>query len=72
MVEDLGCRLSGRVLLVVPVEGQMSNVQSATCSLVKPENVYEIHGTTDPDIPYNGGYFASGIGYDTELSLVRR
>jgi polyhydroxybutyrate depolymerase len=68
MVEDLGCRLSGRISLIVPVEGQMSTVQSATCSLAKPENVYEIHGTTDPDIPYGGGYFSTSVGYDTVLS----
>jgi polyhydroxybutyrate depolymerase len=68
MVEDLGCRLSGRISLIVPVEGQMSTVQSSTCSLAKPENVYEIHGTTDPTIPYGGGYFSTSVGYDTLLS----
>jgi polyhydroxybutyrate depolymerase len=68
MVEDLGCHLSGRISLIVPVEGQMSTVQSATCSLAKPENVYEIHGTTDPEIPYAGGYFSSTVGHETVLS----
>jgi polyhydroxybutyrate depolymerase len=68
MVEDLGCHLSGRISLIVPVEGQMSTVQSSTCSLAKPENVYEIHGTTDPEIPYAGGYFSSTVGHETVLS----
>ena len=68
MVEDLGCHLSGRISLIVPVEGQMSTVQSSTCSLAKPENVYEIHGTADPTIPYSGGYFSTSVGYDTLLS----
>jgi polyhydroxybutyrate depolymerase len=68
MVEDLGCHLSGRISLIVPVEGQMSVDQSKTCSLAKPENVYEIHGSTDPEIPYGGGYFSSSIGHETVLS----
>jgi polyhydroxybutyrate depolymerase len=68
MVEDLGCHLAGRISLIIPVEGEMSTVQSASCPVAKPENVYEIHGTTDPGILYTGGYFASGIGYDTVLS----
>ena len=68
MVEDLGCRLSGRISLIVPVEGQITTVQSSTCSLARPESVYEIHGTADPTIPYNGGYFSTSVGYDTVLS----
>lgn len=71
MVEDLGCRLSGRIALIVPVEGQMSTVQSASCSVPKSENVYEIHGTADPNIPYAGGYFSTSIGYDTVLSAPK-
>ena len=68
MVEDLGCRLSSVISMIVPVEGQLSTVQSASCSLARPVSVYEIHGTTDPTIPYNGGYFATAIGEDTVLS----
>jgi polyhydroxybutyrate depolymerase len=68
MVEDLGCHLASKIELIIPVEGQLSTVQSASCAPAKPESVYEIHGTTDPDIPYSGGYFSSSIGYDTVLS----
>ncbi len=68
MVEDLGCHLASLISLIIPVEGQMSTVQSASCSPARPESVYEIHGTTDPSIPYDGGYFQSSIGYDTVLS----
>ena len=68
MVEDLGCHLASLISLVIPVEGQMSTVQSASCSPARPESVYEIHGTGDASIPYGGGYFQSSIGYDTVLS----
>ncbi len=67
-VEDLGCKLSSLISLIVPVEGQMSTAQSASCSLAKPISVYEIHGTADPVTPYNGGYFSTSIGEDTMLS----
>jgi polyhydroxybutyrate depolymerase len=68
LVEDLGCRLASVISLIVPVEGQMSTVQSASCSPAKPESVYEIHGTADSVIPYSGGYFSTSIGEDTMLS----
>ena len=43
MVEDLGCHQAANIDLIVPVEGQMSTVQSASCSPARPESVYEIH-----------------------------
>lgn len=68
MVEDVGCRLSSLISLIIPVEGQLSTVQSASCSLKRPVSVYEIHGTGDTIIPYRGGYFSTSIGEDTVLS----
>jgi polyhydroxybutyrate depolymerase len=68
MVEDLGCHLAARISLIVPVEGQLSTVQSASCAPAKAESVFEIHGTADTVIPYSGGYFSTSVGYDTMLS----
>jgi polyhydroxybutyrate depolymerase len=68
MVEDLGCHLASRISLIVPVEGQLSTVQSASCVPARPESVYEIHGAADSSIPYDGGYFSTSIGEDTVLS----
>jgi polyhydroxybutyrate depolymerase len=68
MVEDLGCHQAANISLIVPVEGQLSTVQSASCSPARPESVYEIHQTADPLIPYDGGYFSTSVGYDTMLS----
>jgi polyhydroxybutyrate depolymerase len=68
MVEDLGCHQSANIDLIVPVEGQLSTAQSASCSLARPESVYEIHQTADPLIPYGGGYFQTSVGFDTMLS----
>lgn len=71
MVEDLGCHQAANIDLIVPVEGQLSTVQSASCSPARPESVYEIHQTADPLIPYNGGYFQTSVGYDTMLSAPK-
>jgi polyhydroxybutyrate depolymerase len=68
MVEDLGCHQASVISLIVPVEGQLSTGQSASCAPVRPVSVYEIHQTGDPIIPYNGGYFSTSVGHDTMLS----
>ena len=60
-VETLGCRLASRIDLIVPVEGELASAISPTCAPSRPINVFEIHGTSDPIIPYNGGNF-SGVG----------
>jgi polyhydroxybutyrate depolymerase len=71
MVEDLGCHQAANISLIVAVEGQLSTVQSASCSPARPESIYEIHGTNDPTIPYGGGYFSTSVGYDTMLSAPK-
>jgi polyhydroxybutyrate depolymerase len=61
MVETLGCRLAGQLRLIVPVEGELARAVSPSCAPSRPLNVYEIHGTADPSIPYSGGVF-QGVG----------
>lgn len=55
MAEDLGCKLAGRLAMIVPVEGELAVSQSADCAPSRPISVYEVHGTADAAIPYNGG-----------------
>lgn len=66
MVEDIGCHLSSQISLVVPVEGEIPNAVSSICAVPRPINVYEIHGTADPNIPYSGGHF-NGVGGGTTV-----
>lgn len=68
MVEDLGCRLATRFSLLVPVEGELATETSSSCAPKRPESVYEIHGTADPAIPYDGGSFVGPAGGTTVLS----
>jgi polyhydroxybutyrate depolymerase len=55
MVQDLGCKLAGQLALIVPVEGEMAAASSPGCHPARPIRVYEIHGTADSEIYYNGG-----------------
>ncbi|HLK46039.1 MAG TPA: hypothetical protein VKT18_08610 [Acidimicrobiales bacterium] len=70
MVEDLGCRLAGRLAMIVPVEGELAERQSAHCAPAKPISVYEVHGTADTAIPYSGGQFGGSDG-PVELSAPK-
>jgi polyhydroxybutyrate depolymerase len=55
MVEDLGCRIAQELEYVIPVEGELAVSTSTTCHPARPISVYEIHGTADTAILYNGG-----------------
>jgi len=66
MVEYLGCKLANSFALVVPVEGQLPAPVSPSCAPARSINVYEIHGTADSAIPYNGGHF-NGVGGGTTV-----
>ncbi len=68
LAELLGCRAAAYLTLTVPVEGQMSPAISSSCRPSKPIFVYEIHATSDPTIPYDGGTFGGYGGPVTVLS----
>jgi polyhydroxybutyrate depolymerase len=66
MVEYLGCKLASSLALIVPVEGELPAPVSPSCAPSRSINVYEIHGTADGAIPYNGGHF-NGVGGGTTV-----
>jgi polyhydroxybutyrate depolymerase len=68
MVEYLGCQLASELALIVPVEGELPDVDSASCAPARPVSVYEIHATADSVIPYSGGSFTGVYGGTTVLS----
>ncbi|WP_433685401.1 extracellular catalytic domain type 1 short-chain-length polyhydroxyalkanoate depolymerase [Nocardia sp. CA-119907] len=53
--EDLGCRLSGKIAAIAAVAGPMPTADASVCTPTHPMSVLEIHGTTDPIVPYDGG-----------------
>ena len=68
MVQTLGCRVAASIRLIVPIEGEILSAISPRCAPSRPINVYEIHGTADGTIPYDGGTFEGDNGLVSVLS----
>lgn len=62
MVQYLGCRLASVFALIVPVEGEIALDDSKACQPSREISVFEVHGTADSAIPYNGGTFTTAFG----------
>lgn len=68
LTEYLGCEIAANLTLIAPVEGELPATVSPHCSPSEAVSVYEVHGTSDPAIPYNGGHFDGAGGGTTVLS----
>ncbi|MGW2661588.1 alpha/beta hydrolase family esterase [Nocardia tengchongensis] len=53
--EQLGCRLSGKLAAIAPVAAPLPQADESGCTPAHPLPVLEIHGTTDPIVPFGGG-----------------
>lgn len=62
LTEDLGCRLSRRLTMIAPVEGQLPEATAGKCHPSAPLTVFEVNGTADGAIPYTGGAFTGTDG----------
>lgn len=55
MSHTLACELSNRIAAIASVTGSIFNTQYGTnCHPGRPVPVMQIHGTSDPTVPYNG------------------
>lgn len=50
----LACNLSDRIAAIGSVTGSMVAATQANCNAQHPTPVIQIHGTSDPTVPYNG------------------
>lgn len=55
MSYKLACELNNRIAKIASVTGTMTTPLEASCSPTNAVPVMQIHGTTDPTVPYNGG-----------------
>lgn len=57
----LACDLSAKIAAVGSVTGSMTPITLQNCNASHPMPIIQIHGTTDPTVPYNGsaGWAAS-------------
>jgi polyhydroxybutyrate depolymerase len=60
--ERLGCQLAGTIAAIAPVAGPLPADLSSSCRSGLAVPVLEIHGTSDPLIPYTGGQLKAGLG----------
>jgi polyhydroxybutyrate depolymerase len=58
--ERLGCQLAGMITAIAPVAGTMPSYLARICHPGRPMPVLEIHGTSDPLVPFRGGQLAGG------------
>lgn len=56
----LGCELSGKLAAIAPVIGALAEPLATTCARAGPLPVLMINGTTDPIVPWEGGYVHFG------------
>lgn len=54
MSYHLACNLSSRIAAIGSVTGSMVAATEANCNATHPTPIIEIHGTSDPTVPYNG------------------
>jgi polyhydroxybutyrate depolymerase len=54
MSYTLACSLENKIAAIASVTGTMSSYQYSTCVPSRPVPVMEVHGTSDPTVPYNG------------------
>ncbi|MEP6646602.1 MAG: PHB depolymerase family esterase [Saprospiraceae bacterium] len=57
----LACDLSDRIAAIASVTGSMDVNEPAVCHPEHPMPVMEIHGTSDPTVPYAGNFLFSPI-----------
>ncbi len=51
---QLGCHLADRIAAIASVANQMAKIQIQGCSAGRPLSVLLMHGTEDPNVPFNG------------------
>ena len=61
----LACKLSDRIAAIGSVTGSSLPATLTSCNATHPTPVLQIHGTSDPTVPYNGG-----VGWSEPISSL--
>jgi polyhydroxybutyrate depolymerase len=61
MAQRLGCQRADRFAAIAPVAGSLG--VAYPCAPSRPVSVFEVHGTADPVVPFNGGTMLGRGGY---------
>lgn len=70
MSYDLACFASEKIAAIASVTGSMIQSHLSACQAKHPTPILEIHGTTDPVIPYDGkGFLVQSVHIDSLISF---
>jgi polyhydroxybutyrate depolymerase len=69
MAQRLGCDLADRIVAIAPVAGTLG--AGVSCQPDQPVSVLEMHGTSDPLVPYAGGTMTGRGGQSRIVSVPR-
>lgn len=64
----IACELAGRIAGFASDAGTMVN---ADCHPSRPVPIFEMHGTDDTDIPYDGGHASIGVNGPSVASVIQ-
>jgi polyhydroxybutyrate depolymerase len=67
--QRLGCELAGKLAGIAPVAGPLPTQIAPSCHPSRPIPVLEIHGTSDPIVPFDGGTITGRASGGTVLSV---
>jgi len=62
LTERLACQLANLVAAVAPVAGPIAQPIIRHCHSSRPISVFEVQGTSDPEVLYGGGKVQSSVG----------
>lgn len=65
----LACQLSHRIAAIASVTGTMSYTTYDSCNAQRAVPIFQIHGTTDPIVPYGGSTQSSAKSIDDVLAF---
>lgn len=54
MAVSLACAIPEKVKAIAPVAGYVPKINGTLCNPAVPVSLIQFHGTSDPDVPYNG------------------
>lgn len=58
---QLACQIGDKITAVASVSGTMTPENYDACAPTHPTPVLQIHGTTDPTVPYNGAIWTKSV-----------
>lgn len=70
-VHRLACELADKIAAIAPVAGTIPDKIASNCKPLRPVSVIELHGTSDPDSPWDGGRTLGGGQVESVTATIQ-